>query len=183
MTKKSKKRLIVLLLALLVIAIIIFCVAIPFYKKAKAPTRENSAIDRASNSNMTSDNATTNGNTASSFDQKDNSVSNTGPVEAQNSNASPSDTSGNTSATSAEQYYNLGLTYTNEKKYDLAISSFAKAIEVNSNVSDYYSKKAEAEILAGDKAAAISTVESGLRAIPGDELLQNKLDIIRATVK
>lgn len=43
---------------------------------------------------------------------------------------------------------------------------------------DYYAKKSEEEYRAGNKNAAIKTVQEGLRQYPNDELLKSKLDIL-----
>ncbi len=64
------------------------------------------------------------------------------------------------------------------KNYDDAISTMNNAIAEDPYTTDYYSMKAEAEYLSGDKTAAIATVNEGLKVDPENELLKSKLDVL-----
>jgi flagellar basal body-associated protein FliL len=57
MTKKNKRTLIISLIAILLLALIVLCIYIPFRNKAKAPTRENSSVERAEDSGKINSNA------------------------------------------------------------------------------------------------------------------------------
>lgn len=80
-------------------------------------------------------------------------------------------------------YYNLGLSLQSEGKYREAVTNYSKAIELDPKQPDYYQRKAEVQVLLGDKDAAIQTVKDGLANNPGDILLQNKLSILQTIVK
>jgi len=158
--------------ALIVIVLIIFCVWLPWKNKTKAPE---------SNQNVNTENINSND---SSFDLKDNQNTNNENQNAiTNSNSNKNTNLNNSADHNADYYYNQGLVYTSQKQYDKAIESFAQAIAKNSKEPDYYSKKAEAEVLAGKKQDAIATVQAGLVANPGDPNLQNKLNILQTIVK
>lgn len=116
------------------------------------------------------------------FDIKENNSSTKQQSEAPQSDNSAEPTQ-NTPTLSAEDYYNDGISKLNNKEYQSAIESFAKAIEFDTKKPEYYSKKSEAEVLAGKKAQAIETIKLGLVNNPGDVLLKNKLDILQTVVK
>lgn len=175
--KNSKTYWLVFIGVVLVVTAIVFCIWLPYRNKTKAPD-SNLNVNQNQNNNL-NENVNTN-SPSNNFDQKDNQNLNINSNQNLNTNQN---TNTNSETKSAEDYYNLGLKYTNEKNYALAISNFSKAIEIDPTITDYYSKKAEAQVLNGDKNGAIATVEAGLVALPGNQLLQNKLDIIKATVK
>lgn len=83
----------------------------------------------------------------------------------------------------AEEYYKEGLQSISEKNYKNAITSMSKAIELDPFNSEYYNKKAEAEVQSGLKEEAVETIKTGLANIPGDILLKNKLDVLQNIVK
>lgn len=64
------------------------------------------------------------------------------------------------------------------KDYTGAIDTMTTAIADDPYTAEYYSVKAEAEYLNGDKTAAIATVNEGLRVDPENELLKSKLDVL-----
>jgi len=154
----------------LVAAILVFGFYFPYRNKTKAPTKTTDESTQ-SDQGVTS---------SSNFDNKTTTDS-----ETTNSSATIVAPSSNPSTESSDPnyYYNLGLKSTAEKNYSDAISNFSKAIGLNPKVPDYYSKKAEAEVLSNKKDQAIETVNSGLVANPNNILLQNKLDILKSIVK
>lgn len=157
-----------------------------YFKKDTSDTNTSNQV------NTDNTNITGNGG----FDSKDSGAV-AGPDQPPNSDTSGTSsqtTDGNTdnsdngdsnptTTTDPYVYYNQGLVKINSKEYQAAIAFFDQAIGINKQISDFYSKKAEAQVSLGQKADAIATVEAGLAALPGNELLQNKLDIIKATVK
>lgn len=80
-------------------------------------------------------------------------------------------------------YYDLGLTQATNKQYEDAISNFQKAIDLKPTISEFYSKKAEAEVSNNQKGQAIETIKTGLGNIPNDPTLKNKLDILQTVVQ
>ncbi|MFA4995815.1 MAG: tetratricopeptide repeat protein [Patescibacteria group bacterium] len=162
MNIKDKKIVFVIFLILLAIAVIsVLVIYFPMKNKVKAPISSgDSTLESQSNSNS-----------STQFDAKS-------EVNDPNQNISKP-----ASSNSAENYYNEGLKDIANKDYSEAIFNFSKAIELDPKQENYYSKKAEAQVLAGDKNGAIATVQTGLKALPDDQLLLNKLDIINATVK
>ena len=77
-----------------------------------------------------------------------------------------------------QQSYARGIDSINHGDYNQAIAYFDQAIKENPNEINYYSLKAQAELLAGKKTEAVSTIESGLKIDPGNDLLNSKLDVL-----
>ena len=77
-----------------------------------------------------------------------------------------------------QQSYARGIDSINHGDYNQAIAYFDQAIKENPNEINYYSLKAQAELLAGKKTDAVSTIESGLKIDPGNDLLNSKLDVL-----
>ncbi|MCL5410378.1 MAG: hypothetical protein M1324_00800 [Patescibacteria group bacterium] len=119
----------------LLVAILIFGFYFPYKNKTKAPTKTPEKTTEESNQNNQSLTSSSN------FDNKTTTNSST-------TTATP-DTSQSAESTDPNYYYTLGLKSTSEKNYSDAISNFSKAIELNPKAPDYYSKKAEAEVLSG----------------------------------
>lgn len=80
--------------------------------------------------------------------------------------------------TKDQQNYALGIDSINHGDYNQAIAYFEQAIKENPNEINYYSLKAQAELLAGKKTEAVSTIESGLKIDPNNDLLNSKLDVL-----
>lgn len=80
---------------------------------------------------------------------------------------------------SASSFYDQGLMEYEEGDYGKAINNFDKVLTIKPNNVDAYIKKSEAEYLAGDKSAALKTVEEGLVRNPDDSFLKNKRDILQ----
>jgi len=77
-----------------------------------------------------------------------------------------------------QQYAADGAKAMDKGDYSAAIDYFSKAIAANPNNTSYYSLKSQAEVLAGQTDQAKSTLESGLKVSPNDELLNSKLDVL-----
>lgn len=114
-------------------------------------------------------------NTDSQFDQKTSAVPPSTSTTTPNTNA--------TNNTDPYYYYDLGLKQTVDKQYVVSIANFQKAIDLKPTISEFYSKKAEAEVLNGQKDQAIQTIQVGLKNIPDDPTLKNKLNILQTVVQ
>lgn len=68
--------------------------------------------------------------------------------------------------------------YLDKGDYQNAIKSLEAAIAKNPNNINYYSLKAQAELLAGNNDAAQQTLQSGLKIDPNNELLKSKIDVL-----
>jgi len=77
-----------------------------------------------------------------------------------------------------QKFYAHGIKNFENKSYDQAISDFEIAISINPKVAVYYSLKSEAEFLAGKKDDARATLEAGIENIPGNDVLNSKLDVL-----
>jgi len=64
------------------------------------------------------------------------------------------------------------------KDYPEAVENYEKAIEVEPKVTENYVDKSTAEYASGDKEAAKTTVEEGLKQDPNNELLKARLDAL-----
>lgn len=84
----------------------------------------------------------------------------------------------NTELTTDQQLYIQGIKSLDAKDYDSAIHYFSQAITLNPDNTSYYSLKSEAEVLAGKKTDAKSTLEAGIKIDPDNELLNSKLDVL-----
>ncbi len=106
------------------------------------------------------------------------------PDQNQNNTASTvNNNSKSTSGASTElpldqQLATQGAEAMDRGDYQAAIDYFAKAIVANPAITSYYSLKSQAEVLAGKTSDAKSTLESGIKANPNDELLNSKLDVL-----
>lgn len=91
-------------------------------------------------------------------------------------------TNGNSSASQSlpqdQQYAAKGADSMSKGDYPAAIDFFTKAIAADPSVTNYYSLKAQAEVLAGKSADAKTTLEAGLKIDPENELLNSKLDVL-----
>lgn len=80
--------------------------------------------------------------------------------------------------TSQINYSETAKTALDNKDYSKAVDNYGKAIATNpTNVENYIDKSA-AEYAAGEKEAAINTIEEGLKQDPTSELLKSKLDVL-----
>jgi tetratricopeptide (TPR) repeat protein len=77
-----------------------------------------------------------------------------------------------------QQYAAKGAESLDKGDYQSAIDYFTKAIAADPSVTNYYSLKAQAEVLAGKSADAKTTLEAGLKIDPENELLNSKLDVL-----
>jgi len=64
------------------------------------------------------------------------------------------------------------------KNYQSVIEKLNQAISINPQVTSYYSLKSEAEILLNQAEKAKETLEAGINANPGSEILNSKLDTL-----
>jgi len=79
-------------------------------------------------------------------------------------------------------YYNEGLRQFDQKKYNLALTNFSKAIEINSKKEEYYNKKSQTELNLGMDQAASDTIKLGLVNNPNSDLLKSRLDILQTNL-
>ncbi|MEI8061160.1 MAG: hypothetical protein WCG99_02610 [Candidatus Berkelbacteria bacterium] len=106
------------------------------------------------------------------------------PDQNQNNTAStandkPKSTSGaSTELPPDQQLAAKGAEAMDKGDYATAIDYFSKAIVLDPSIASYYSLKSQAEVLAGKSADAKSTLESGLKVSPDNELLNSKLDVL-----
>lgn len=64
------------------------------------------------------------------------------------------------------------------KNYPVAVDNYGKAIATNPTDTENYAGKSTAEYAAGEKEAAINTIQEGLKQDPNNELLKAKLDVL-----
>lgn len=102
------------------------------------------------------------------------------PLSSKTDNPPPSITPDVINAKSADDYYRVGLENLDAGKYVLAIDNFSLALKLDISTPDYYIKKSEAQYKSGDKTGAIATINEGLVNIPGNNLLQDQLNILNS---
>lgn len=83
-----------------------------------------------------------------------------------------------TTPTSAADFYSQGFLDFQGGKYSQAIEKFDSAISMDPENANYYAKKSEAQYNLGNKEEAIQTVKDGLVALPDNDFLKTKLDIL-----
>jgi tetratricopeptide (TPR) repeat protein len=81
-------------------------------------------------------------------------------------------------------HYALGLEYTNLERYEPAIAAFEQTLKVDAKYSAAYYHKARAEIKAGRRDAALSTLKLGLEvaASVGDQKTVAEMRLLRDTI-
>jgi len=110
----------------------------------------------------------------------DNQNNNQSQAAAENSNVTTDQTVTSAGADkTSDNFFEQGLEYFNNKNYQAAIDEFTKAIEVNKNDPNIFSKKSQAEKNLGKQKEAIATLEDGLRYNPDSDLLKTRLDILQ----
>lgn len=101
------------------------------------------------------------------------------PQKTDNPPAGVAQDASNLPATAIGHYW-LGLENLNKNKFNDAVTEFAEAIKLDAKEPNYYVKKSEAQYKLGQKDQAIETINIGLQKIPGNNLLQDQLDILKS---
>lgn len=179
-TKSSSHRNYLILSGIIIFLLIIFIIIdyVFIIRRSKVLAPEKNVSVNTNTNPMPDDN--------SRFDKKTEAPSfsdSTPTPKVEEGNQTAPETAPPDLPTDPEYYYNQGISLTSQGKYSEAIISFQKAIEINPKNPVYYQKKAETEVLAGDKNAAISTIQAGIAQNPDDVLLKNKLEILQTVVR
>jgi Tfp pilus assembly protein PilF len=76
-------------------------------------------------------------------------------------------------------YYNRGMLYSDDQRFDLAIKDFTKALEMKPDFAEGFNNRGIAKVKAGDTLGAYYDFEKAVKYKPTDQMMQNNLSRIK----